>query len=59
MSEIRNRAVLKAILLQILQQYPDGIDLHDVYVEVERNFTFPDAWYRQILKGCSQNQPFS
>lgn len=51
MNEIRNRAVLQAILLQILQQHPDGIDLHDVYIEIERNFTFPDEWYRQIPAG--------
>lgn len=51
MNEIRNRTVLQAILLQVLQQYPDGIDLHDLYTEIERNFTFPDEWYRLIPAG--------
>ena len=51
MSEIRNRAILQAVLLQVLQKHPDGVDVHDVYIEIERNFTFPDEWYRQIPAG--------
>jgi hypothetical protein len=56
MSEIRNRAVLHAVLLQTLQRYPEGIDLHDAYTEIERNYTFPNEWYRQIPAGTGYDE---
>ncbi len=56
MTDIRDRAVLHAVLLQTLQQHPKGIDLHDAYAEIERNFTFPDDWYRQIPAGTGHDE---
>lgn len=56
MNEIRNRAVLHSVLLQTLQRYPNGIDLHDAYAEIDRSFSFPEDWYRQIPAGTGHDE---
>lgn len=56
MTDIRNREILYAVLLQTLQHHPDGIDLHDVYAAIERTFSFPEEWYRQIPSGTGHDE---
>ena len=48
MSEIRTREVLQAVLLQTLTKLKDGMPIHSAYEEIERNFTLPQDWYREI-----------
>jgi restriction endonuclease Mrr len=48
MPEIRTREVLQSVLIQVLNRFPDGISLHSAYEEIERHFSFPQEWLREI-----------
>ena len=48
MSQIRKRDVLQSVLLQVLSKFPQGLHIHEAYDEIEKNFTFPEGWYREI-----------
>lgn len=46
--EIRSRQVLTEILLHTLSEHPDGLATADVYDYIDRRYTFPEQWYRQL-----------
>lgn len=48
MPDIRQRRVLHDVLLQTLAEYRSGVSIHDVYDLIDRQYTFPEDWYRQI-----------
>ena len=48
MPDIRTREVLQSVLLQTLAKFKDGLPIHSAYEEIERNFTLPQDWYREI-----------
>ena len=48
MTEIRQRAVLQSVLLKLLQEYPDGRAISDVYDLLSARYSFPEDWYREL-----------
>jgi restriction endonuclease Mrr len=48
MPEIRTRDVLQSVLLQTLRGFEEGVPIRSAYDEIERNFTFPQEWLREI-----------
>jgi hypothetical protein len=48
MESIRQRSVLEAVLLETLADYPEGVKIEDAYDSIDRNYTLPEEWSRQI-----------
>lgn len=48
MPTIRNSEVLRAVLLEVLSQHPNGLPIQDAYDIVASTYNFPDDWHRQI-----------
>lgn len=48
MSEIRQRRVLHDVLLQVLAEDRAGFGIHDVYDQIDSQYSFPEEWSRQI-----------
>jgi hypothetical protein len=48
MSEIRQRNVLERVLLNTLGAHAQDVGLHDVYDQIDRDYSFHPDWYRQI-----------
>ena len=51
MESIRHREVLHAVLMLTLAEQEKGVPTAEAYDSVGEQFTFPEAWYRQIPKG--------
>jgi hypothetical protein len=51
MDDIRNREILRVVLLQTLSRFPEGAAIHRVYEEIDKNFHFPAEWYRELPAG--------
>ena len=56
MKDIRNREVLKVVLVTTLSKHPSGLDIHSAYDEIESLFTFPSDWYREIPLGSAYDE---
>src|SRR5579864_3122316 len=48
MEKIRQRSVLKAVLLQVLAENAAGLETVIVYDTIDQTYIFPDEWYRQL-----------
>jgi hypothetical protein len=48
MEDIRQRAVLEAVLHRTLAEHPAGVSTRDVYDIIDQSYQFPENWYRQI-----------
>ena len=48
MEEIRTSSVLESVLLQVLSKFPEGIDIKKAYADIERNYSFPQDWMKEI-----------
>ena len=56
MKDIRNREVLKVVLVTTLSKHPSGLDIHSAYDEIESLFLFPAEWYREIPLGSAYDE---
>jgi hypothetical protein len=63
MEKIRQRSVLKAVLLQVLSEHAAGLETAAVYDAIDQSYVFPEEWYRQLpdtkgVAGCQRQRPF-
>jgi hypothetical protein len=54
--EIRQRAVLEFVLLQLLAEHPDGLGTSDAYDLIDAGWEFPEQWYREIPRTSDDYQ---